>query len=214
MSMRPSRAPRRRGAGWLLLLLLLLPGAAAGQAVRNGDHIDITAVTVEGASAEECSARTTRVAAQSRALSLATAPPYDLSDGLRTFYDHVLRLDANGELSSTAQLSSTYIAGYGAAGDPALRTVAPFMRVEVARPPGTPADAPSRIALSWLWLRRIAEARDGVGRVVEHPLLHRFDFAGEVVNSYDVWGQATASCQRGSDGRWFGSVAVWTYLPP
>ena len=61
--------------------------------------------------------RVARLASQTRALSLATAPPYDLSDGLRTFYDHVLRLDANGELSSTAQLSTVYVAGYAASGD-------------------------------------------------------------------------------------------------
>lgn len=212
--MRRRRASRRLAPAGLVVLPLLAPGPAAAQLARNGDHIDITAVTVEGASAQECNQRTARAAQQSRALSLATSPPYDLSDGLRTFYDHVLRLDANGELSSIAQLSSVHVAGYDAAGGPLLRAVTPFVRVEVSRPPGTPADAPSHIVLSWLWLRRIEQARDAAGRPVEQPQLHRFDFAGEVMTTYDVWGQATAPCQRAADGRWFGGVAVWTYLPP
>lgn len=199
----------------LLGLLLLAGGPIPPAAARStADHIDITAVTVEGTSAAQCEGRTQRVAAQSRALSLATSPPYDLSDGMRTFYDHVLRLDANGELASTAQLSSVYATGYTATGERMLRTVTPFVRVEVSRPEGTPADQPSRIAISWLWLHRLAETADPAGRMVQRPSLHRFDLAGEVVTTYGTWGQATAPCRAGADGLWFGAVAVWTYLPP
>ena len=179
-----------------------------------GDHIDITAVTVEGANAQECGSRTAQLAEQSRALSLATSPPYDLAPGLRTFYDHVLRLDASGELSSTAQLSTIYVTGYSGTGEPLLRTVSPFVRVEVARPAGTPSDAPSRISISWLWLQRLAQSSDPAGRVVERPFLHRFDFVGEMTTTYGTWGQAVAPCRIGTDGLWFGAVTVWTYLPP
>ncbi len=128
--------------------ILTLPMPAPAQVA--GDHIDITAVAVEGANPQECAARTGRLSEQSRALSLATSPPYDLAPGLRTFYDQVLRLDANGELSSTAQLSTVYVVGYTGAGEPVQRAVSPFVRVEVARPAGTPGDAPSRISISWL----------------------------------------------------------------
>lgn len=196
-----------------LALSLALP--APGAVARPMDaHVDVTAVTVEGTSAAECEARIRRVVEQARALSLATSPPYDLSDGLRTFYDHVLRLDANGELASTAQLSSVYVTGYAAAGERLLRAVTPFVRVEVARPMGTPSDQPSRISISWLWLHRMAEAADPAGRVVQRPSLHRFDFAGELVTTYGTWGQTTAPCRVGADGQWYGAVAVWTYLPP
>ena len=201
------------------VLLALAAAAAPGLSVpaaaqAPGDHIDITAVTVEGASTQECSARTARLAEQARTLSLATSPPYDLAPGLRTFYDQVLRLDAYGELSSTAQLSTIYIAGYTGAGEPVQRAVSPFVRVEVARPAGTPGDAPSRISISWLWLQRLAQSNDPAGRVVERPFLHRFDFVGEVATTYGTWGQAIAPCRTGTDGRWFGAVTVWTYLPP
>ncbi|MBR0672161.1 hypothetical protein [Neoroseomonas soli] len=193
-----------------LLPLLADPARAQGAA----DHIDVTAVTVEGASAEQCAERTMRLAWQSRALSLATSPPYDLSEGLRTFYDHVLRLDPNGELSSTAQLSTVYATGYTVAGERMLRAVTPFIRVEVARPSGTPAGAPSRLAISWLWLQRLAQATDAAGRAVERPSLHRFDVVGEVETTYGTWGHAVAPCRVGSDGLWFGAVVVWSYLAP
>lgn len=197
----------------LAALAVLLPVAAGAQG--SPDVIDITAVAVEGTSAAECTDRATRLAAQSRALSLATSPPIDLVPGMRTFYDHVLRLDGNGELNSTAQLSTTYVAGHDAAGVERRRVVTPFVRVEVARPWGTPTDAPSRISIAWLWLDRMAEATAGQGgRVVQSPQLHRFDFAGEVETRYGVWGHATAPCRAGRDGRWAGAVAVWTYLPP
>lgn len=191
--------------------------ATAPPAVARGapDLIDITAVVVEGGSAEQCAARITRLAGQSRALSLATSPPIDLTEGLRTFYDHVLRLDPAGELQSTAQLSTVYVAAHGAGDAPIHRSASPFVRVEVARPPGTPPDAPSRIAIAWLWLHRIAEARDPAsGRMVQQPLLHRFDLVGEVETTYSAWGQALAPCRQGQDGLWFGAVAVWTYLAP
>lgn len=201
---------RRDAAILALFLLAAWPARAQG----GGDHADITAVTVEGATVAECDARTARVASQSRALSLATSPPYDIAPGIRTFYDHVLRLDANGELSSTAQLSTVYVLGYTGGGERILRTVSPFVRVEVARPPGTPADAPSRISISWLWLQRLAHAADPANRPIERPFLHRFDFVGELVPTYGTWGTAVAPCRVGTDGKWFGAVTVWTYLPP
>ncbi len=197
----------------LAALACLLPLAAAAQG--SSDVIDITAVAVEGTSVAECTDRAARLAAQSRALSLATSPPIDLVPGMRTFYDHVLRLDANGELNSTAQLSTTYVAGHDAAGAEQRRVVTPFVRVEVARPWGTPANAPSRISIAWLWLSRMAESTERPGGpMVQSPLLHRFDFAGEVETRYGVWGHAIAPCRAGRDGRWAGAVAVWTYLPP
>ncbi len=193
-------------------LALLASGAARGQPVA--DHIDITAVAVEGKSAEVCAERVERLASQTRKLSLATTPPYDLSDGLRAFYDHVLRLDANGELSSTAQLSTVYVTGYTAAGDRQRRAVTPFIRVEVSRPVGTPAESPSLISMSWLWLQRVVQVADPAGRLIERPQLHRFDFVGEVATTYGTWGHAVARCRAGGDRQWFGAVAVWTYLPP
>lgn len=204
----------RRAVYWAAAAALALFTAGAAGAQSIADHIDITAVAVEGPSAERCAARVERLVSQSRALSLATAPPYDLTDGLRTFYDHVLRLDANGELSSTAQLSTVYIAGYAASGATLRRAVTPFIRVEVSRPAGTPSDAPSRISMSWLWLQRMAQSHDPAGRLVERPQLHRFDVVGEVVTTYGTWGHAVAPCRVGADRRWFGAVAVWTYLPP
>jgi hypothetical protein len=206
----------RRVAGAVAALACAL-ALGGGTAVARGaaDLIDITAVAVEGANAEQCNARVARLAEQSRALSLATSPPYDLTDGLRTFYDHVLRLDAAGELQSLAQLSTVYVAAHGPGGVPEHRTASPFVRVEVARPAGTPADAPSRIAIAWLWLHRLADARDPAsGRTVQQPLLHRFDFVGEVATTYSTWGHAVAPCRVGRDGLWFGAVAVWTYLAP
>lgn len=194
-------------------LVLAWPALAAAQG--SPDVIDITAVAVEGTSAAECTDRATRLAAQSRALSLATAPPIDLVPGMRTFYDHVMRLDANGELNSTAQLSSVYVAGHEAGGLERRRVVTPFVRVEVSRPWGTPADAPSRISIAWLWLSRMAESTERPGGpIVQSPLLHRFDVAGEVETRYGAWGQAVAPCRAGRDGRWAGAVMVWTYLPP
>ncbi|NMJ42096.1 hypothetical protein GWK16_12650 [Roseomonas sp. JC162] len=195
-----------------LAVALGVPLPAAAQAA--GDHIDVTVVTVEGINAQDCGGRTARLAEQSRTLSLATSPPYDLAPGLRTFYDHVLRLDSNGELSSTAQLSTVYVTGYTSAGEPMQRAVSPFVRVEVARPAGTPADAPSRLSISWLWLQRLAQSNDPAGRIIERPFLHRFDFVGEVTTTYGTWGQAVAPCRTGTDGTWVGAVAVWTYLPP
>jgi hypothetical protein len=204
-----------RAASALLALLVLSAGAVPAVARGAADLIDITTVAVEGASAEQCAARTAQVAGQSRAVSLAVSPPLDLAEGLRTFYDQVLRLDARGELQSTAQLTTIYVAAHDARGAPLHRAAAPFVRVEVARPTGTPADAPSRIAIAWMWLHRLAEARDPAsGRVVQQPLLHRFDFVGEVVTDYSVWGHAVAPCRPGRDGAWFGAVAVWTYLAP
>ncbi|MEO3472132.1 hypothetical protein AAFN86_09720 [Roseomonas sp. CAU 1739] len=209
----PTRLPRRVVFRALApTLALVTAGAAQAQAIA--DHIDITTVAVEGRSAEQCAGRTERLAAQSRKLSLATTPPYDLTDGLRTFYDHVLRLDANGELSSTAQLSTVYITGYTASGDRLRRAVTPFIRVEVSRPVGTPADAASRISISWLWMQRMVQNHDPAGRLIERPQLHRFDFVGEVVTTYGTWGHAIAPCRAGTDRLWFGAVAVWTYLPP
>ena len=210
--MQPNLLRLSAAALCLKLLSVAVPDAAAARSAE--DHVDVTAVTVEGTSTEQCEARVQRVANQSRTLSLATTPPYDLSDGMRTFYDHVLRLDGNGELASMAQLSSVYVTGYSAAGERLLRTVTPFIRVEVSRPEGTPADQPSRIAISWLWLHRMAETADPAGRVIQRPSLHRFDFAGEVVTTYGTWGTATAPCRAGAEGLWFGAVAVWTYLPP
>lgn len=201
---------RRSGAA--AVLALAASGPAAAQFA--GDHIDITAVTLEAASAQDCESRVARLGEHSRALSLATAPPFDLAPGLRTFYDHVLRLDPNGELSSTAQLSTVYVVGYDGAGDPVQRVVAPFVRVEVSRPAGTPLDAPSRLSISWLWLQRLVQGTDPAGRVVERPGLHRFDFVGEVVATYGTWGLASAPCRLGTDGQWVGAVTVWTYLPP
>ncbi|MBR0682258.1 hypothetical protein GXW74_17335 [Roseomonas eburnea] len=209
----PMRAPRPfRMRAAAAALALLSTGAARAQFAA--DHIDITAVTVEGANAEQCTERTTRLAEQSRALSLATSPPIDLVEGLRTFYDHVLRLDANGELSSTAQLSTVYVIGHTGAGARILRAATPFIRVEVSRPEGTPAGSPSRLSISWLWLQRLAHSTDAHGRVVERPSLHRFDFVGEVVTTYGTWGHAIAPCRVGTDGLWYGAVAVWSYLPP
>lgn len=205
-----SRAVRRPA----LAAALLLFTAGAVRAEGGADHVDITAVTIEGASAEQCAERTTRVAWQSRALSLATTPPYDLAEGMRTFHDHMHRLDRNGELASTAHLSTVYVAGYTEAGERILRVVLPFVRVEVARPHGTPAGAPSRISIAWLWLQRLAEVTDAAGRMVEQPHLHRFDFLGEVEATYGTWGHAVAPCRVGVDGRWVGAVAVWSYLPP
>ena len=193
------------------LALLSLPRTPAARDLD--DHVDVTAVAVEGATVEECLARIRSVAEQSRALSLATSPPYDLSGGMRTFYDHVLRLDGNGELASTAQLSSVYVTGYSAAGERILRTVTPFIRVEVARPPGTPSGEPSRISISWLWLQRMAETTDPAGRVIQRPSLHRFDFTGELVTTYGTWDTAMAPCRLGLNGHWYGAVTVWTYLP-
>jgi len=201
----------------LLLPVLLLLGLPAPPAAARGapDLIDITAVSIEGATAAECEAHVAQVVSQARTLSLATSPPYGLADGLRSFYDHVLPLDARGEHRSVAQLSSSYVAGHGPGGAPDIRVVAPFLRLEVTRPPGTPENAPSRIAIAWLWLQRLAESPGpGGGRPLQRPLLHRFDFAGEVVTSFGTWGQATAPCRQGGDGAWFGAVAVWTYLAP
>lgn len=214
--MRDRAAPAARWPGVAALGFTLLAAAAAPADGRSAaDLIDITAVALEAETAEQCAARTANLAGQSRALSLATSPPIDLTEGMRTFYDHVLRLDAAGELQSTAQLSTVYVAGHDVRGAPIHRSASPFVRVEVARPPGTPAEAPSRIAIAWLWLHRLAEARDPAsGRTVQQPLLHRFDFVGEVATDYGAWGQATAPCRAGSDGRWFGAVAVWTYLAP
>ncbi|MBP0465015.1 hypothetical protein J5Y09_13915 [Roseomonas sp. PWR1] len=197
----------------LAALLLAVPAAAAAQG--SPDVIDITAVAVEGATVAECTDRAGRLAAQSRALSLATAPPIDLVAGMRTFYDHVMRLDANGELNSTAQLSTVYVAGHDAGGVEHRRVVTPFVRVEVSRPWGTPADAPSRISIAWLWLSRMAESAERPGGpLVQSPLLHRFDVSGEVETRYGSWGHAVAPCRAGRDGRWAGAVMVWTYLPP
>lgn len=204
---------RRVLAALVAAALVAAGGTAAARSAA--DLIDITTVAVEGASAEQCAARVARLAGQSRALSLATSPPYDLTDGLRTFYDHALRLDGAGELQSLAQLSTVHVAGHGAAGEPLHRTASAFVRVEVARPPGTPAEAPSRIAIAWLWLHRLAEIRDPAdGRTIQQPLLHRFDFVGEVETTYSAWGHAIAPCRAGRDGLWFGAVAVWTYLAP
>lgn len=199
---------------WAVALPLALPAASAARGQAIADHIDITAVAVEGKSAELCAERVERIASQAYQLSLATTPPYDLSDGLRAFYDHVLRLDANGELSSTAQLSTVYITGYGPGGERQRRAVTPFVRVEVARPSGTPADAPSLISMSWLWMQRVVQATDSSSRLTERPQLHRFDFVGEVATTYGTWGRAIARCRAGGDRQWFGAVAVWTYLPP
>lgn len=192
----------------------ILLGVLAAGAARAADHLDVTAATVEGANAEQCTARVTSLAEQSRALSLANSPPYDLVEGLRSFYDHVLRLDARGELSSTAQLSTVYVTGHTAAGQRMLRAATPFIRVEVARPEGTPAESPSRLSISWLWLQRMAHATDPAGRTIERPFLHRFDFVGEVVTTYGAWGHATAPCRVGADGLWHGAVVVWSYLAP
>ncbi len=223
---RLTRSPATQGGfrprrSWLCRIALAAGLGASGHGPQAAlaqipaDHIDVTAVTIEGADDGQCSARLGRVAAQSRALSLATSPPYDLSDGLRTFYDHMLRLDADGELQSTAQLSTVYVAGHAAGGEAMLRIVTPFVRVEVARPRGTPANAPSRISIAWLWLQRLAEVTNAAtGRTTQTPSLHRFDFVGEVVPSYGVWGHAIAPCRVGQNGQWFGAVAVWTYLPP
>jgi hypothetical protein len=194
------------------LLALSMGGAARAEAV--GDLLDITAVTVEAKSAEQCAARSEHLAEESRKLSLATSPPYHLSEGLRGFYDHVLRLDAGGEHSSTAQLSTVYVTGYTGAGESMRRAVSPFVRVEVSRPGGTPADAPSRISMSWLWMQRLVQSQDQSGRTIENPQLHRFDFVGEVVTAYGSWGHAVAPCRPGADRIWVGAVAVWSYLPP
>lgn len=170
---------------------------------------------MEGATAAPCAERAARVAAEARTLSLATSPPYDLSDGLRSFQDHVLPLDAGGEHRSTAQLSSTDVTGSETGRGPVRCVVAPFMRVEVARPAGTPPDAPSRISIAWVWLQRLAESPGPTGAPpIQRPLLHRFDAAGEVQTTFGVWGQATALCRQGGDGAWFGAVAAWTYLAP
>jgi hypothetical protein len=196
-------------AGWLCL------GASPAASRSAPDLIDITIVAVEGADAAQCTARTARVAEQSRTLSLATSPPLDIAEGLRTFYDHVLRLDAGGELQSTAQLSTVYVAAHPAGGEPLLRAVTPFVRVEVSRPLGTHSDAPSRIAIAWLWLHRLSEIHNpATGLTIQQPHLHRFDFLGEVVTAWGVWGHAVAPCRAGGDGLWLGAVAVWTYLPP
>jgi hypothetical protein len=212
--MQPNPIPRRRSLAGAVAAGLVLCAPGQGRAQPIADHIDITAVTVEGRSAEQCTSRVARIAREARALSLATAPPYDLSDGLRTFYDHVLRLDANGELSSTSQLSTVYVTGYTASGAHLRRAVTPFVRVEVSRPHGTPLGEPSRISMSWLWMQRMVQTHDPAGRLIERPLLHRFDFVGEVVTTYGTWGLATAPCRAGGDRLWFGAVAVWTYLPP
>jgi hypothetical protein len=201
-------------AGTLWAAALAFAPAGAARAQLLADHIDITAVAVGGKTAEICAARLERLTRDTRKLSLATSPPFDLSDGLRAFYDHVLRLDANGELASTALLSIAYVTGYMPNGDRQRRSVAPFMRVEVSRPAGTPSDAPSLIAMSWLWLERIMPSPDTGGQVIERPQLHRFDFVGEVVPTYGAWGHAVSRCRAGGDRQWFGAVAVWTYLPP
>lgn len=192
-------------------------GCGALAAVRPvvGDQVDVTAAAIAGRSQEECTTRLFALAAQAHVLSAATSPPFGLSDGLRAFYDHVLRLDARGELSSLGQISASYVAGHDGAGAPIRASVVTFVRVEVARPDGTPPEAPSRFALAWMWLDGMAEAPSGVpGRTVQQPRLHRFDIVGDLVTTQGTWGVGTAACQPGAGGEWFGAVAVWTYLPP
>jgi len=211
----PGADARRRACAPLLAAALLACWGGSAAARGAADLLDVTAVSVEGTTAEDCAARVGRVVEQARTLSLATSPPFDVSEGLRSFFDQTLQLNARGELSSTSQLSSVHVAGHGASGAPLLRVVAPFMRIEVTRPEGTPAEEPSRIAMAWLWLQRVVEGPgpDG-GRPVQRPLLHRFDFAGELVTTYNTYGHAVAPCRLGGDGAWFGAVAVWTYLAP
>lgn len=211
----PGAEPRRHACAPLLAAALLACWGGSAAARGAPDLLDITAVSVEGATAEECAARVGRVVEQARTLSLATSPPFDVAEGLRSFFDQTLQLSGRGELSSTVQLSSVYVAGRGVGGAPVLRVISPFMRVEVSRPEGTPGEEPSRIAMAWLWLQRVAEGPgpDG-GQPVQRPLLHRFDFAGELVTTYNAYGHAVAPCRLGGDGAWFGAVAVWTYLAP
>ncbi|MBW6396680.1 hypothetical protein KPL78_02420 [Roseomonas sp. HJA6] len=209
----PPTGPTPRAAACLVALLaLLMPAVAAGQSAA--DQIDITAVVVEGKTAQACAGHIEQVVAQAQKLSLVTTPPHDLLDGLRAFYDLVLRLDAHGELSSTTQLGTVYVTGYGADGERRRRAVTPFIRTEVSRPAGMPADAPSLLSMSWLWLQRVEPATDTAGRAIERPQLHRFDFVGEVAASYGSWSHAVARCRPGGDRQWFGAVAIWTYLPP
>ncbi len=202
---------------WLALLgcLALGPGAAARILLPVGDQVNISAVAIEGRTAEACNADLLAIAEQGQVLSDATSPPVHLSPNLRAFHDNVLRLSANGEARSMAQLSHAYVARYSPAREPIRASVVTFLRVEVARPPGTPPGAPARIAVTWTWLQRLAEARDpATGLAVAQPFMHRFDFLGEVVLNRGVWGHATAACRAGGDGMWFGAVLVWTFLAP
>lgn len=190
---------------------IFAPPSAAGE----GDQVNITLVAIEGAHEADCTTHLGRIAERAQVLSNATSPPFGLGPSLRTFHDGVHRLNPGGELRSYEQLSHTYPIGYLPSSEALRATFITFVRVEVSRVAGTPTGAPSQIAVAWAWLQRLTETQDAAtGRVVAQPRMHRFDFSGPLVTRHGTWGRATAACQPGGDGAWFGAVAVWTYLPP
>lgn len=188
--------------------------ADAALRVATPDEVHLAAVVIEGESTAECASRLSDVTDKAASLSGATSHPKDLVPGLRAFHDITLRLDGRGEAEYLGQLSSVYTTGYDPDGQPRHDIVTTFVRIEVARPPGTPANAPSRVSGAWVWLERMAESRDSeTGKIIQYPQIHRFDFVGEMLPIYGTWGHAGASCRVGRDGAWYGAVFVWTYKP-